>query len=46
MGIKPFTLSTDDYFMARSDPRHPRDEQGELDFENINAIDLTTFNDQ
>ncbi len=37
-GIRPVTLSTDDFFVERS--RTPRDEKGKLDFENIDALDL------
>lgn len=43
-GIKPDTLSTDDYFMARVDPRHPRDDKGELDFETVDAVDCDKLN--
>lgn len=41
-GIKPVAISLDDYFVDREDT--PRDEFGELDYENIHALDLTLFN--
>ncbi len=41
-GLKPVTISVDNYFVERPDT--PRDENGEYDFENINAIDLELFN--
>ncbi len=41
-GLRPFTVSTDDYFLG---PEHtPRDESGELDFEHIEAVDIAQFN--
>ncbi len=43
-GIRPVNLSTDDYFVNRADT--PRDENGEYDFEDINAIDVKFFNEQ
>ena len=42
-GIKPVTISVDNYFVERSDT--PKDENGEYDFESIDAIDLKLFND-
>lgn len=42
-GIKPITIGTDDYFVER--PETPRDENGEYDFETIDALDLDLFND-
>lgn len=42
-GIKPVTIGTDDYFVERKDT--PRDENGEYDFETIDALDLDLFND-
>lgn len=42
-GIKPLTISVDNYFVERE--RTPKDEQGEYDFERIEAIDLKLFND-
>ena len=41
-GLKPVTISVDNYFVER--PETPRDENGEYDFENIEAIDLELFN--
>ncbi len=43
-GIRPVTLSTDDYFVNRENT--PRDENGDYDFEDINAIDVKFFNQQ
>ncbi len=40
--LKPVTISVDNYFVERKDT--PRDENGELDFECIEAIDLELFN--
>lgn len=42
-GIKPVTISVDNYFVERQD--NPRDENGEYDFESIEAIDLELFNE-
>ncbi len=42
-GIKPVTISVDNYFVERKD--NPKDENGEYDFECIEAIDLKLFND-
>ena len=42
-GIKPVTISVDNYFVERSDT--PKDENGEYDFESIDAIDLKLFNE-
>lgn len=42
-GIKPVTISVDNYFVERKDT--PRDEFGNYDFECIEAIDLKLFND-
>ena len=42
-GLKPVTIGTDDYFVER--PLTPRDENGEYDFETIDALDLDLFND-
>lgn len=42
-GIKPVTIGTDDYFVER--PETPRDENGDYDFETIDALDLKLFND-
>ena len=43
-GIKPVTIAMDNYFVNRVDT--PKDENGEYDFENINAIDLDLFRSQ
>lgn len=40
-GIEPITIAMDDYFVDRQ--HTPIDDDGELDFENINAIDLELF---
>lgn len=42
-GIKPITISVDNYFVEREDT--PKDEKGEYDFEHIEAIDLKLFNE-
>ena len=42
-GIKPITISVDNYFVERENT--PRDEDGEYDFESLNAIDLELFNE-
>ena len=41
-GIKPVTISVDNYFVERADT--PRDELGNYDFECIEAIDTELFN--
>ena len=43
-GMRPYTLSTDDYFVNREDT--PKDENGEYDFECIEALDSKLFNEQ
>ncbi len=43
-GLDPITLSTDDYFVDRENT--PMDENGEYDFEALEAVDLNLFNDQ
>lgn len=43
-GIKPVTLSTDNYFVERKD--NPVDENGNYDFERIDALDLDLLNNQ
>ena len=43
-GIKPEVLSMDDYFVNRVDT--PKDENGEYDFEAVNAVDLPFFRQQ
>ena len=42
-GLKPVTISVDNYFVERQDT--PRDENGEYNFECIEAIDLELFNE-
>ena len=42
-GIKPVTLSVDNYFVERE--QNPKDEFGNYDFECIEAIDLKLFNE-
>ncbi len=41
-GVKPVILSLDNYFVNRD--KTPIDENGELDFESLNALDLDFFN--
>ncbi len=41
-GIRPVTISVDNYFVERQD--NPKDEFGNYDFEDIEAIDLELFN--
>lgn len=41
-GIRPITISTDNYFVGEAD--NPLDENGEPDFEHIDAVDLELFN--
>lgn len=41
-GLKPFTLSADNFFVERE--QTPKDEFGNYDFESIYAIDLELFN--
>ena len=43
-GMRPHTLSTDDYFVNRVDT--PKDANGEYDFECIGAVDVAFFNEQ
>ncbi len=42
-GIKPVTISVDNYFVEREDT--PKDENGEPDFERLDSIDLPLFNE-
>ncbi len=42
-GLKPVPISIDDFFKNREDT--PIDEDGDYDFETIDAIDIATFND-
>ena len=41
-GLRPVTISVDNYFVERKDT--PLNENGEYDFESINAIDIDLFN--
>ena len=41
-GLKPVTISVDNYFVERVD--NPKDENGNYDFECLEAIDLELFN--
>ena len=41
-GLEPLYLGTDDYFLEREET--PLDENGDLDFENLCAIDVKLFN--
>lgn len=41
-GLQPLYMGTDDYFVERSET--PLDENGEPDYENLNAIDIDLFN--
>ena len=43
-GIKPVTISVDNYFVERKD--NPKDEHGNYDFECIEALDIDLFNSQ
>lgn len=43
-GLRPHQISMDDYFFDRD--KTPRLENGQLDTESINAIDITLFNKQ
>jgi uridine kinase len=43
-GLRPFQISLDDYFVDRE--HTPRDEQGNYDFEALDAIDIEFFNEQ
>ena len=42
-GLKPVTISVDNYFVERPDT--PLDENGEYDFDCLGAVDLELFND-
>ncbi|HKM28855.1 MAG TPA: hypothetical protein VJY37_04150 [Anaerovoracaceae bacterium] len=42
-GLDPLYMGTDDYFVERE--QTPIDENGELDFENLSAVDIQLFND-
>lgn len=41
-GLNPLYMGTDDYFLERE--QTPLDENGEPDFENLNAVDIELFN--
>lgn len=41
-GLNPLYLGTDDYFVEREET--PLDENGEKDFENLGALDISLFN--
>jgi uridine kinase len=41
-GLRPFTLEMDNYFVNREDT--PRDEQGDYNFESLQALKLTRLN--
>lgn len=41
-GLKPYTISLDNYFVDRE--HTPKDENGEFDFESLNALDVEQFN--
>ena len=43
-GIKPVQISLDDYFVNREDT--PKDENGELDYESIYALNIPLINEQ
>ncbi|HEQ71266.1 MAG TPA: nucleoside kinase, partial [Spirochaetia bacterium] len=42
LGVTPVNLSLDDYYVSRLET--PRDEDGNLDFENIDALDIDKLN--
>lgn len=44
LGMKPYQISLDDYFLNREDT--PLDENGNPDFESLRAIDIKLFNSQ
>ena len=43
-GVKPVQISLDDYFVNREDT--PKDENGELDYESIYALNIPLINEQ
>lgn len=43
-GVKPVQISLDDYFVHREDT--PKDENGELDYESIHALNIPLINEQ
>jgi uridine kinase len=44
LGISPFALEMDNYFVDRE--KTPKDENGQYDYETIDALDLDTLGDQ
>nr|WP_235598523.1 nucleoside kinase [Kosmotoga arenicorallina] len=44
LGFRPIQISLDDYFVDRE--KTPKDEDGNYDFESINALNLELFNEQ
>lgn len=42
LGMRPISLGTDDYFVDRA--HTPKDENGEYDFEALEAVDIPLFN--
>ena len=44
IGLNPVTIAMDDYFVEKKD--NPKDENGEYDFECLEAVDLKLFDDQ
>ena len=44
IGLKPLYLGTDDYFIDRADMK--TDENGEMDFESLSAVDVELFTKQ
>ncbi len=43
LGMRPHPIEADNYFVNREDT--PKDENGEYDFENLDAIDVRQFNE-
>lgn len=43
-GVKPIVISADDYFKERVET--PKDDEGNYDFESLEALDLKLFNDK
>ena len=43
LGLNPHPIACDDYFVEREET--PRDENGQYDFESIDAVDVELFND-
>jgi len=41
-GLRPVVISTDDYFVGEQ--KNPRDEEGKLDYEHLEAVDIALFN--